>query len=128
MTRRVLVVDDDPLTLQILSTILDLEDFDVTTAQSGKDALDAVADAMPDLIVLDVMMPDLSGLEVTRRIRAMEDGADVPIVLLTAMSQDEDRAEGFAAGATEYVTKPFSPLGLIQTLSELDARTKKRAS
>lgn len=127
MKRRVLVVDDDELTLEILRTILDLEDFDVLTARSGEEALEAVEQSLPDLVVCDVMMPDIDGLEVTRRIRKMDGGADLPIVLLTAKTQDEDRQAGFDAGCTEYVTKPFSPLSLITTLGEL-ATNGKRAS
>lgn len=126
MKRRVLVVDDDDLTLEILGTILDLEDFEVQTVRDGAGALAAIADAPPDVVVLDVMMPDIDGLEVCRRIRADERTRDLPIVLLTARDQAEDRREGLAAGADAYVTKPFSPLKLIETITQIDAQRRRR--
>jgi DNA-binding response OmpR family regulator len=124
--RRVLVVDDDELTLEILDTILDLEDFQVQTVRNGAGALAAIADAPPDVVVLDVMMPDIDGLEVCRRIRADVGSRDIPIVLLTARDQAVDRREGLAAGADAYVTKPFSPLKLIETITEIDSQRRRR--
>lgn len=128
MKRRVLVVDDDRLTLEILATILDLEHFEVTTAAGGAEALASLDDDLPDLVVCDVMMPEVDGLEVTRRIRLRTDGQDLPIVLLTARDRPADRTAGMAAGATVYVTKPFSPLALIRTLSELAPEPRRRVS
>lgn len=120
MNRRVLVVEDDPLTLEILRTILDLEDFAVRTATDGESALVAVAEEVPDVMVLDVMMPGLSGFEVCRRLRGQEATADLPIVLLTARDSDDDRRRGRDCGADAYLTKPFSPLKLIETIAGID--------
>ncbi len=120
MKRRVLVVDDDELTLEILRTILDLEDFEVRTATSGQGALDEVDAERPDVVVLDVMMPDIDGFEVCARLRGDPATATLPIILLSARDREEDRRQGLDAGATAYLTKPFSPLSLIETLSVLD--------
>jgi DNA-binding response OmpR family regulator len=124
--RRVLVVDDDALIREIVSTILDLEHFEVRTADGGEAALAAVADEVPDVMVLDVMMPDLDGYEVCARMRAQPETADLPIVLLTARDQREDRQAGIDAGADAYLTKPFSPLKLIETISNLDGADGRR--
>lgn len=120
--RRVLVVDDDPVIREVLSTILDLEDLDVTCAGSGSDALQLLADGpVPDVVVCDVVMPGIDGLEVCRRLKADPDLAHVPVILLTARDRDEDRAAGIAAGCDDYLTKPFSPLALIDRIGGLTA-------
>lgn len=118
--RRVLVVDDDTLTLEILETILDLEDFAVRTAVDGESALAAIGEEIPDVLVLDVMMPGLSGFEVCAHLRAQPATQDLPIVLLTARDGDEDRRLGRESGADAYLTKPFSPLKLIETITGID--------
>lgn len=120
MKRRVLVVDDDALTLEILRTILDLEDFDVRTAEDGEAALDAVAEEVPDVLVLDVMMPGLNGFEVCSRLRSRPETSELPIVLLTARDSAEDRRRGVECGADAYLTKPFSPLQLMETIRGID--------
>lgn len=119
MGRRVLVVDDDELTLDVLDTVLDLEEFDVLTAADGERALTVVRDEHPDVVLLDVMMPGMDGLDVCRRIKGDPKTADIPVVLLTALDQDEDRRAGEEAGCDAYLTKPFSPLELIDRLSEV---------
>jgi two-component system OmpR family response regulator len=103
---RVLVVDDEPNISALLSATLRLVAFDVRVAESGHGALVAVQEFEPDLIVLDVMLPDLDGIEVARRLRAA--GHRVPVLFLTARDAVEDRILGLSAGADDYVTKPFS--------------------
>jgi two-component system OmpR family response regulator len=103
---RVLVVDDEPNISALLSATLRLVAFDVRVAESGHGALIAVQDFEPDLIVLDVMLPDVDGFEVARRLRAA--GHSVPVLFLTARDAVEDRILGLSAGADDYVTKPFS--------------------
>jgi DNA-binding response OmpR family regulator len=120
VTRQVLVVDDDALTLEILRTILDLEDFDVRTATDGPSALAAVREERPDVVVLDVMMPGMSGLDVCAELRSEPATKDLPIILLTARDADADRKSGLESGADAYLTKPFSPLKLIATIAEID--------
>ena len=120
--RRLLVVDDEPALRESLVLALRTEGFDVTSASDGVAALSAVAGSEPDAIVLDVLMPGASGLEVTRRLRA--DGRRVPILLLTARDAVGDRVDGLDAGADDYLTKPFA-------LEELLARIRallRRAS
>ena len=112
---RVLVVDDEPNITELVAMALKYVGFDVATASSGRDALSSVGDFRPDLIVLDVMMPDLDGFEVCRRLRA--DGIRVPVVYLTARDATEDKVRGLTLGGDDYVTKPFS-------LEELVARIR----
>jgi two-component system, OmpR family, alkaline phosphatase synthesis response regulator PhoP len=112
----VLLVDDDPAMLKMLEVNFRLSGFVVRTALRGDEAVDqAIADP-PDALVLDVMMPGLSGFDVARRLRTEPTLAETPIVFLTAKSQDDDRAEGQAVGGTEFVTKPFDPAQLVETV------------
>lgn len=120
-SRHVLVVDDDPLILEVLRTVLDLEDLEVTTATDGESALALLASRRPQVVVLDVMMPGMDGLEVCRRIKGDPSTVDLPVVLLTARDRAEDRAAGEAAGCDAYLTKPFSPLHLIEVIGEVEA-------
>jgi two-component system, cell cycle response regulator len=119
VAHRVLVVDDDELTREVLDTVLDLEDYDVETVADGESALAAVRDDPPDVVVLDVMMPDVDGFEVCRRLKADPATDGVPVILLTALTGSEDRAEGERCGADAFLTKPFSPLELIHRVEAL---------
>ena len=112
---RILVVDDEPSIVDSVSTALRYEGFDVETAGTGRAALAAAQERTPDLVVLDVMLPDLDGLEVTRRMRA--DGLRVPVLFLTARDALEDKLAGLTVGGDDYMTKPFS-------LAEVVARTR----
>ena len=103
---RILVVDDEPAITELLSTALRYMGYDVTTAASGFAALDAAATSAPDLVILDVMLPDLDGFEVCRRLRDQRDF--VPVIFLSARDAEEDRVTGFVRGGDDYVTKPFS--------------------
>jgi two-component system, cell cycle response regulator len=122
--RRVLVVDDDPLILEVLKTVLDLEEFDVVTAADGEAGLQRLRQQRPDVVVCDVMMPGIDGLEVCRRIKADPATADLPVVLLTARDRAEDRAAGEEAGCDAYLTKPFSPLHLIDVISDVQVEAR----
>ena len=112
---KILVVDDEPSIVDSVSTALRYEGFDVSTASTGRAALAAAQEGTPDLVVLDVMLPDLDGLEVTRRMRA--DGLRVPVLFLTARDALEDKLAGLTVGGDDYMTKPFS-------LAEVVARTR----
>jgi two-component system OmpR family response regulator len=114
-SQQILVVDDEPSIVDAVATALRYEGFDVRVAGTGRSALSAAQETPPDLIVLDVMLPDLDGLEVTRRLRA--DGIKVPILFLTARDSIDDKLAGLAIGGDDYVTKPFS-------LAEVVARTR----
>jgi DNA-binding response OmpR family regulator len=104
---RVLVVEDDLAVRDVVRRYLEQESYDVTVAVDGPTGLAAARDLAPDLVVLDVMLPGMSGLEVCRTLRE-EDSSSVPIIMLTALSETDDRIAGLARGADDYVTKPFS--------------------
>jgi two-component system OmpR family response regulator len=103
---RILVADDEEGISSLLSTALGYEGYEVATAATGRAAIDAVATFRPDLVLLDVMFPDLDGFEVQRRLA--ERGSDVPIIFLTARDSMSDKITGLSAGADDYITKPFS--------------------
>lgn len=117
MKDRILVVDDDPDILQFVEMNLDMEGFDAQTAESGRVALEVARERPPDLILLDVMMPELDGLTVLRRLRSSPATSSIPVVLLTAKALAEDRVRGLDLGADDYITKPFD-------VEELLARVK----
>ncbi|HLI95831.1 MAG TPA: response regulator [Candidatus Baltobacteraceae bacterium] len=126
--KRILVVDDDRNLRKIIQTNLELAGYDVTTAANGEEAL-RILDAMqPDLIVLDVMMPMMDGYEVARRVRRHPSNAHVPIIMLTAKSEVEDKLAGFEAGADDYITKPFGPQELLARVKAKIRRTEVDAS
>ena len=111
MTRtRILVVEDDRTTAESVRLYLEHEGFEVTLAFNGRQALEEVERVRPDLLVLDLMLPQLDGNEVCRRVRAER---DVPIIMLTARSTEDDVLAGLTLGADDYVTKPFSPRELV---------------
>jgi two-component system phosphate regulon response regulator PhoB len=107
--QRILVVDDEPDLLELVRVNLGQAGFAVDTAETGTQALERVRRAAPDLIILDLMLPDLSGTEVCRRVRSDAGLEDIPIIMLTAKSDEVDRVVGLELGADDYVTKPFSP-------------------
>ena len=111
--KQILVVDDDRNLRKIIATNLELAGYDVTAAANGEEALTALEQLQPDLVILDVMMPAMDGYEVARRIRAHPVNARVPIIMLTAKSEVEDKISGFDAGADDYITKPFGPQELL---------------
>ncbi|GAA2386404.1 response regulator transcription factor [Dactylosporangium salmoneum] len=111
MGQRVLVVDDDPTVSDVVRRYLEREDFAVRLAGDGRAALDAYRAERPDLVVLDLMLPGIDGLEVCRRLRAQDPG--LPIIMLTALGEESDRVLGLEIGADDYVTKPFSPRELV---------------
>src|SRR6202046_248527 len=119
---KILVVDDEPSIVDSVATVLRYEGFEVDVANSGRSALQKAQNNPFDLIVLDVMLPDLDGLEVTRRIRS--DGLDVPVLFLTAKCEVEDRIAGLTVGGDDYVGKPFS---LMEIVARAKAILRRRA-
>jgi two-component system OmpR family response regulator len=120
---RILVVDDEPSITDLLSTALRYMGYEVATARTGSAALDSARSNAPDVIVLDVMLPDIDGFEVCRRLRAV--GDFVPVIFLTAREGEDDRVTGFIRGGDDYVTKPFSLEELTLRISALLRRTKQ---
>lgn len=117
--RTVLVADDDAMTRQVLSTVLDLEEFEVVLAEDGDEALRMLREQRPDALVLDQMMPGRSGLEVIAELREDEALANLPIVLLTAAQASSLPVDPVDQGAQAHLEKPFSPLHLIDVLESL---------
>jgi len=118
---RILVVDDEPNITDLVATALRYEGFDVATAGTGSDALREAQRFRPDLLVLDVMLPDRDGFEVVTRLRA--DRVDLPVVFLTARDATEDKVKGLTVGGDDYVTKPFSLEELVARIRAVLRRT-----
>lgn len=119
MQARVLVADDDPIILRLLEVNLGLEDFVVETASRGEDAIRRAQELRPDVIILDVMMPGMSGYDVAEQLRQDPDTSGIPVVFLSARAQEEDRKRGHALGVAAYVTKPFDPGELVDIVRRL---------
>lgn len=119
MGKSVLVVDDEPNIVLSLEFLMKRAGFDVRIARDGEEALEAVADHMPDLILLDLMIPKRDGYDVCQTLRAKKKYADIKIIMLTAKGLEAEREKGLALGATEYVTKPFATKDLVELVKEL---------
>ena len=118
--RRILVVDDEPMVREVLVGYLKRDGYAVDEAQNGQEALDLAAAAKPDLIVLDVMLPEVDGFSVLRRLRQT---SSVPVILLTARADEPDRIVGLELGADDYVVKPFSPREVVARVRSVLRRT-----
>jgi DNA-binding response OmpR family regulator len=121
-TPLVLVADDEEDIRALVAFRLQRAGYEVITAADGAEALTLATTRLPDLIVLDMMMPKATGLEVTRSLRAQDSTKEIPVILLTARAQEADVASGFEAGADDYVKKPFSPMDLQQRVQSLLGR------
>ncbi|MCD6289792.1 MAG: response regulator transcription factor [Anaerolineae bacterium] len=119
---RVLVVDDDPPSVKMISFLLREEGYDVVTAGNGPEALRLVDEAAPDLVILDVMMPHMDGLEVCQRIRRH---TDIPIIFLSAKGETADRVAGLELGADDYLPKPFEPTELLARVRAVMRRVER---
>lgn len=121
---QILVVDDEPDILSVLVYHLSREGYRVTTAVNGQGALTAAAAERPDLIILDLMLPGMDGYEVLQRLRNADRTAAIPVILLTARREEEERVKGFEVGADDYITKPFSARELTLRVEALLRRSK----
>jgi DNA-binding response OmpR family regulator len=122
MSQTILVVEDDPKIVNLLRMYLEREGFGVATAADGREALDATARVHPSLIILDLMLPHVDGLEVCRRLRAT---SDLPILILTARVDELDKLLGLSLGADDYVTKPFSPREVVARVKTILRRAAR---
>ena len=120
--KRILVVDDEPRMIGFIRMNLELEDHQVVEAHSGLQALDAIRTQLPDLILLDVMMPELDGFETLRMLREF---SDIPVIMLTAKGEENDKVYGLELGADDYITKPFGPRELSSRIKALFRRLEK---
>jgi two-component system KDP operon response regulator KdpE len=119
--RRILVVDDEERMVRFIRLNLEHDGFQVSEAFNGKQAIQKMRDLTPDLILLDVMMPDLDGFEVLETIREI---SNVPVIMLTAKGEEDDRVRGLELGADDYITKPFSPRELVSRVKAVLRRTE----
>ena len=115
---RILVADDDPVILRLVEVNLGLEGFEVDTAARGEEALTLARERHPDLIILDVMMPGMTGWDVAEQLREDEATSTIPVIFLSARAQEEDRRRGQSLGVAAYITKPFDPGDLIEIISK----------
>ena len=116
---KVLVVDDEPFICRSLSFVLRKDNYEVFEARNGEEALRLIEEHRPDLVFLDVMMPKISGFEVTERVRQNPELQGMKIILLTAKGQDSDRERGEVVGADDYMTKPFSPTKILERARQI---------
>ncbi len=127
MKPHVLVVEDEPPLVEVLRYNLEKAGYRVSVAGDGAEALDKVRDAIPDLIILDWMLPKLSGIEVCRQLREDPEAKNVPVIMLTARGEEADRLKGLASGADDYVVKPFSPAELLARVRAVLRRSTSSA-
>jgi two-component system alkaline phosphatase synthesis response regulator PhoP len=120
---KILVVEDEQPIRKLIDLNLRLENHEVITAADGYEALQQAEAGLPDLIILDIMLPGLDGWEVLKRLRQEVRFLDTPVVVLTALVQDADIIRGWQLGADEYITKPFSPVALVKTVQMVLNRT-----
>ena len=119
MAHRVLAVDDDPVIQRLLEVNLEMEGYEVRLASDGLQAVDAAREFRPDVILLDVMMPNMDGWEACATIKQDPELAKTPVVFLSARAQDADIERGTELGAAAYITKPFDPIDLLELVAEL---------
>lgn len=117
--KTIMVVDDNPDIITIVKTILEGKGYTVLSASSGLELLNMLKNQKPDLIILDIMMPEMDGLEVLSRLKAVTDTATIPVILLTAKVQYEDVLGGYKLGADYYITKPFTSTQLVNGINLL---------
>jgi len=117
--KTIMVVDDNPDIITIVKTILEGKGYKVLSASSGAELLNLLKSQKPDLIILDIMMPEMDGLEVLSRLKAASDTATIPVILLTAKVQYEDVLGGYKLGADYYITKPFTSTQLVNGINLL---------
>lgn len=120
----VLIVEDEPALVELLSYNLEKAGFQTKVARDGDEAMLAVEERKPDIVLLDWMLPYVSGIEICRRIRRNPDTRDLPIILLTARGEEDDRIRGLEAGADDYMVKPFSPSELVARVRAVLRRTR----
>ncbi len=119
MSQEILIVDDEPNIVLSLEFLMKQAGFQVRTAEDGERALAAIEERLPDLVLLDVMMPKKNGHEVCREIRQRPEWAHLPVIMLTAKGRDVEREKGLAMGADDYITKPFSTQEVVDKVKEV---------
>jgi CheY-like chemotaxis protein/MinD-like ATPase involved in chromosome partitioning or flagellar assembly len=128
MPEKIQIVDDDLETVRLVSLMLQRQGYQIISAINGTQALELARSDKPDLIILDIMMPDLDGYQVTRQLRGNPETANIPILIFTARGQVEDKVAGYDTGVDDYLTKPIHPAELVAHVKSLLARAKKRGT
>jgi two-component system alkaline phosphatase synthesis response regulator PhoP len=119
MAKKIMVVDDEPYIARVIKFKLEQEGYSVISANDGQSGLQKIKEEKPDMVLLDVMMPGLSGYEVCQKIKQDAELAGIPVVILTAKGQERDREQGLTMGASDYITKPFSPNRLLELVKNM---------
>jgi len=114
--KKILIVEDEESLLKLESILLTSKGYDVRGASNGQEALDAIAEEKPDLVLLDIMLPEIDGFEVCQRVKDDPETRDIPVIMLTAKKSREDMARGEKVGADWYITKPFKSVMVIETI------------
>jgi len=122
----VLVIDDDPVIVKLLRVNFELEGFNVISAGDGREGVEKARNERPDVVISDIMMPTMNGLELVSTLKSDPNTADLPVLLLSAKAQLADVQRGFELGADDYVTKPFDPIELIDKVTALAAAARRR--
>jgi two-component system, OmpR family, alkaline phosphatase synthesis response regulator PhoP len=125
MAKKILVVDDEKAILELIQRILSRERYNIITAESGNEALNKIYNESPDLVILDVMLPDMDGLQVCRKIRQDPLYKNLPVIILTVRKADTDQIKGLDTGCDEYMTKPFYPKELSLRVRNILRRKPK---
>jgi CheY-like chemotaxis protein len=118
MNKKILIVDDDEMVLMALDELLKPEGYEVQAVSSGREALKRIDETQYDLLMLDIIMPEMDGFELCRRIREKDEYKETPIVFLTAKSREQDKKDGLEAGANLFLSKPISPEKLLAIISD----------
>jgi len=127
MTSRILIVEDEPAIREMVGVALSRADFQLSEAGDASEAMISISDKVPDLILLDWMLPGSSGLELARRLKKEELTQHIPIIMLTARGEETDKITGLDSGADDYITKPFSPRELVARITAVLRRTSPRS-
>ena len=117
--KKILIADDKPEVVELVRVTLEREDYEIVDASNGKEALRKARVEKPDLVLLDIVMPKMDGFEVCRKLKKDPEIKDIPILMLTAKGQEVDKKRGREVGATDYITKPFSPSALLIKIEEI---------
>ena len=125
MAKKILAVDDERHILRLVQINLEKAGYDVVTGSNGREALEMVASESPDLVVMDVMMPEMDGFEALKQLKENPETAEIPVIMLTAKAQDADVFHGWQSGADLYLTKPFNPMELLTFVKRIfDSKTE----
>jgi DNA-binding response OmpR family regulator len=128
MSAKIMVVDDSPNTLRVVGYALEAEGYEVMTAETGAEALEKISAEQPHLVVLDIILPDMTGLQVCHQLRSKVETAEIPIVMLTGKDQIPDKIRGLQAGADAYIVKPVKASTVVATVVEALEETQTLAS